>query len=105
MGKFQRRKERPSRSTWRITRRRIWERDQGKCQGPYCTDTLPYSLPLLVAHIDHVRELSRGGSNRDRNLRVLCRRCHVLRASQPHHGMIAKALRDEIIPPEWRSLV
>lgn len=90
---------------WRKTRRRVWKRDQGRCQGPYCISALPYSLPLPRAHIDHILELSRGGTNEDSNLRTLCRRCHVLRANKSHQGMIAKALEDEIIPPNWRSLV
>jgi|GEM_PF-6590935 len=63
-----RRRRRPHRRTWNETRQRIWHRDQGRCQGPYCTDHPPYSLPLDTAHIDHIIELSRGGSNAD----ILC---------------------------------
>jgi hypothetical protein len=36
---------------------------------------------------------------------VLCRRCHVLRTDNTHQGMIAAALRDALIPPDWRGLV
>jgi len=39
------------------------------------------------------------------SLRTLCRRCHVLRKDMRHRGMIASALRDGIIPPDWRGLV
>jgi 5-methylcytosine-specific restriction endonuclease McrA len=56
------------------------------------------------AHIDHIIS-GKGGSNADSNLRVLCRRCHVLRADRRHRGMIAPALRAGIIPPNWRELV
>jgi 5-methylcytosine-specific restriction endonuclease McrA len=87
------------------TRPRIWERDQGRCQGPYCHAQPPWSLALAAAHVDHIRPLARGGSNADDNLRVLCRRCHVLRADHAHQGMIPAALRDGIIPPDWRGLV
>jgi 5-methylcytosine-specific restriction enzyme A len=97
--------KRQHKAEWKKTRKRIWERDQGKCQGPYCIDTLPYSLPLWQADIDHIVELSNGGSNRDRNLRVLCRRCHVLRASHAHQGMISRALKQGLIPADWRPLV
>lgn len=90
---------------WQQTRRRIWQRDQGQCQSPYCQKTSSQPIPLKQAHIDHILELSRGGSNHDRNLRTLCHRCHVLRASFAHRGMIAAALRDGIIPADWRSLV
>lgn len=99
------RTKRLPKAAWQQTRRRIWERDQGKCTGPYCIDTLPYSLPLWKADVDHIIELCEGGSNRDRNLRTLCRRCHALRSSHAHQGMIAYALRADIIPPDWRSLV
>ena len=92
-------------SLWQETRVRIWHRDKGRCQGPYCQNCCPYSLPLQDAHIDHIQEISRGGTNADSNLRTLCRRCHCLRASIAHHGMIASALHDEVIPPNWRALV
>lgn len=90
---------------WRVTRQRIWTRDQGRCQGPYCQELPAWTLSLKHAHIDHIREISQGGSNQDNNLRVLCRRCHCLRANHTHQGMISSALRDELIPPNWRVLV
>lgn len=62
------------------------------------------AVALDEAHIDHIQSGKRG-SNAIRNLRTLCRRCHVLRADHRHQGMIAAALRDEIIPPNWRELV
>ncbi|NER00527.1 MAG: HNH endonuclease [Cyanothece sp. SIO2G6] len=92
-------------SIWQATRRRIWEQDQQRCQGPYCRYQPPHSLSLSNAHIDHIVELSRGGSNDDRNLRTLCRRCHCLRANHTHQGMIGVALREGIIPINWREYV
>ncbi len=89
---------------WRETRRRIWQRDQGHCQGPYCQGRPAWSLPLREAHIDHIRS-GKLGSNADRNLRTLCRRCHVLRADIRHRGMTAQALANGVIPPNWRKLV
>ncbi len=91
--------KRQSLDIWRITRKRIWERDMGRCQGPYCKDKPVWSIDLNKAHIDHIQELCRGGSNYDSNLRTLCPRCHCLRANHTHQGMISKALRDGIIPP------
>jgi hypothetical protein len=44
-------------------------------------------------------------NNKFSNLRTLCRRCHVLRADMRHRGMVAAALRDGIIPWNWRELV
>ena len=57
-----------------------------------------------TAHIDHIRSGKLAG-NETSNLRALCRRCHVLRADMRHRGMISQALRDGIIPADWRELV
>lgn len=89
---------------WQETRRKVWERDKGRCQGPYCKDKLEWSLSLKECHIDHIKS-GKLATNKLSNLRVLCRRCHVLRVDKKHRGMIAKALRDGIIPPDWRKLV
>jgi 5-methylcytosine-specific restriction endonuclease McrA len=97
-------RKRQPKEIWQATRRRIWMRDAGRCQGPYCREHPEWSLPLNKAHIDHIVSGKRG-DNRDANLRVLCRRCHVLRADMRHRGMIAQALRDGLIPPDWRTLV
>lgn len=91
------------RPIWQQRRALVWRRDQGRCRGPYCREAPP--IPLEAAHVDHIIPLSRGGTNALANLRTLCRRCHVLRAGQEHQGMIASALRDGLIPPDWRPLV
>jgi 5-methylcytosine-specific restriction endonuclease McrA len=95
-------RKRQHRDDWQDTRRKVWERDHGLCQGPYCKDKPP--LALEECHIDHIVSGKRG-TNHISNLRVLCRRCHVLRADNRHRGMMAKAIADGIIPPDWRSLV
>jgi len=97
-------KSRQPREVWETTRRAVWERDLGRCQGPYCRDKPAWSLRLEECHIDHIRSGKLAG-NEMGNLRVLCRRCHVLRADGRHRGMIAKALEDGLIPPDWRELV
>ena len=97
-------RKRPPREIWNETRRRIWERDQGRCQGPYCVDLSSWSVPLNKAHVDHIVS-GKLGTNADENLRLLCRRCHVLRLNGRHRGMISKALEDGIIPPDWRKLL
>ena len=98
------RRRRMPREIWRATlRRQVWERDGGQCKGPYCAGAPPIALD--AAHIDHITPLSKGGTNALENLRTLCRRCHVLRAGREHQGMIAQALRDGIIPADWRPLV
>jgi 5-methylcytosine-specific restriction enzyme A len=97
-------KSRQPREVWAVTRNRIWLRDLGRCQGPYCQEKAAWSLTLSVCHVDHIKS-GKLASNEDSNLRILCRRCHVLRADRRHAGMIAGALRDGVIPPDWRALV
>lgn len=93
-------KKRQPREVWRVTRRRIYERDGGLCQYPQGN----HPVELNECHIDHIISGKRG-TNADSNLRVLCRYHHVLRADFRHRGMIAKALKDGVIPPSWRELV
>ena len=91
-------KRRQPGEVWQETRRRILRRDNYICVR--CLTSLSES----TAHIDHIQSGKRG-KNTDDNLRSLCRRCHVLRADFRHRGMIAKALADGIIDPDWREHV
>lgn len=93
-------KKRQPLAIWKETRRRIWLRDQGQCQFPGGK----HPVALVECHIDHIIS-GKKGSNTDENLRVLCRFHHMLRADLRHRGMIAAALRDGIIPPDWRRYV
>lgn len=92
------------REMWLHTRRMVYKRDKGRCQGPYCKDKPEWSIKLNECHIDHIKS-GKLGTNSIHNLRVLCRRCHILRVDFRHQSMISKALQDGIIPPDWRSLV
>lgn len=91
-------RRRLSRELWAEKRLRVLARDECRC--------VRCSAPLTerTAHCDHIRSGKLAG-NEMSNLRSLCRRCHVLRADFRHRGMIASALRDGVIPPDWRSLV
>lgn len=91
-------KKRPPREVWNELRRLVWERDGGRCA--HCQSR----VALDSFHCDHIQSGKRG-TNQLSNLRTLCRRCHVLRACHRHHGMIAKAISDGIIPWDWRPLV
>lgn len=90
--------KRPPKEVWQELRRIIWERDGGKCV--HCGKP----VTLEECHIDHIKS-GKNATNEIKNLRTLCRKCHVLRADNRHRGMIAKALQDEVIPPNWRELV
>ncbi len=91
-------KRRPPREIWNSLRMKVWKRDRRRCVR--CQQY----VELHAAHVDHIRS-GKLADNRFQNLRTLCRRCHVLRADARHRDMTAKALRDGIIPPNWRELV
>ena len=91
-------KKRPPKEVWLRLRKIVWERDVGKCVR---CDVL---VSLEECNIDHIRS-GKLGTNSLSNLRTLCKRCHVLRDDKRHRGMISRALKDGIIPPNWRELV
>ena len=84
---------------WRKTRERVWNRDSGICQ--HCKEP----TDLKKCHIDHIQEVSKGGSNKDENLRTLCPTCHSLRKEFTHRGMCASALKKGYIDADWRNKV
>lgn len=92
-------KSRMPNEVWQEIRRLVWERDGGMCQYPFGKHPVSFS----ECHIDHVVSGKRG-TNKLAELRTLCRYHHVLRADKRHRGMIGKALRDGLIPPDWRNL-
>lgn len=53
-------------------RMRIWERDDGTCQGK-CGRKL---RPGDDWHLDHITAICNGGENRENNLHVKCSWCH-----------------------------
>ena len=91
-------KKRQPREIWQNTRIRVLQRDKHSCVR------CGLAVTEKTAHIDHIVS-GKCGTNHTSNLRTLCRRCHVLRADPRHRGMTAGALRDGIIPPNWRELV
>lgn len=93
-------RKRPPKQIWQEIRRKVYLRDEGMCQYPF--EQHPVSFEEF--HCDHIVS-GKLGSNRLSNLRVLCRKHHVLRLDHRHRGMIANALRDGIIGPDWRSQV
>lgn len=98
-------KRRPDIATWRELRKETWLRDGKKCVQCIAEGRPDPGVSLRQCHTDHVVPLSKGGSNKLENLRTLCRHHHVLRQDASHRGMMAKALQDGVIPPDWRKLV
>jgi 5-methylcytosine-specific restriction enzyme A len=81
--------------------RLVWERAAGQCLFP----PGPHPIPVDACHIDHIVPLTRGGTHTLDNLRVLCRRHYVLRSTHVTEHRIVAALRDGVIPSNWRELV
>lgn len=54
------------------TRMRVLDRDNYTCQ--HCGKTIGDGVKL---HIDHIKPLSKGGSNSENNLQVLCSECNL----------------------------
>jgi 5-methylcytosine-specific restriction enzyme A len=91
-------KKRLPRDVWNKIRVVVWNRDSQKCVRCMTPQKLE------ECHIDHIKS-GKLADNSLKNLRTLCRRCHVLRADMKHRGMVANALKDGIIPSNWRELV
>ena len=91
-------KKRPPKEVWQELRRIVWERDDRQCVRCHA------AVAFDEFHCDH-RRSGKLATNALSNLRTLCRRCHVLRADKRHRGLIAAALRDGLIPSDWRPLV
>lgn len=91
-------RKRPDKELWSEIRIKVWERDLKKCTK------CGVELSIDECHIDHIKS-GILGTNELKNLRTLCRKCHVLRADVRHQGMIPKAILQGIITPGWRDQV
>jgi 5-methylcytosine-specific restriction enzyme A len=90
-------KKRPPIETWKYNLRPIvWKRDKKQCVR------CKVPLKLNECHIDHIQS-GIVGTNKIKNLRTLCRKCHILRKDHRHRGLIWAALKKGIISPKWRN--
>ena len=101
---------RQPREQWKLTRARIYERDQGRCQSPASSPPKVSGLcvveiALTACHIDHIRPLSSGGSNHASNLRTLCPICHALRLDDKHTSLRYSLIRKGLIPSNWQQFI
>lgn len=99
-------KSRPPKEIWLEMRLKVWTRDSGQCQSPLSPPLCQGKprIDLEKCHIDHIKSGKLADNSLD-NLRTLCPVCHALRADKRHRGMIARALRNGLIPPDWRKYV
>lgn len=59
-------------------KKRLYERDQGKCQIGYCGGV---DLSFEDATLDHIIPYSHNGPTTDENLQLACRECNALKAN------------------------
>ena len=57
-----------TRSISQVVKNIVWTRDGGQCVECGATDYLEY---------DHIIPFSKGGSNSEKNIQLLCRRCNL----------------------------
>jgi 5-methylcytosine-specific restriction endonuclease McrA len=95
-GWFIRPNSRPTDTKWSRQRKRIYERDRGICQR--CKIEVSFD----ECHIDHIQPLSLGGTNKDTNLRVLCRVCHALRKDKAHAFLRNTLKKQGLLPKNYR---
>lgn len=66
-----------SRSTGRhiqsSVKKNVWERDGGKCANCGSDENI---------HFDHIVPHSKGGSNSEKNVQLLCQRCNLMKSNQ-----------------------
>ncbi len=93
-------------TSWRATRRRVFERDKGICQE--CGQA------VTTFECDHIYPRASGGDDSLENLRTLCKPCHIKATSnyaglrsagrkttvQTHMGQVQKRKR----PKSWRKI-
>lgn len=89
-------RKRPPREVWQDLRLTVFKRDH------WCCVRCGQEVAVDTAHVDHIKS-GKLADNSLKNLRTLCRRCHVLRIDRRHRGMIGAALRDGIIGPNYRE--
>jgi 5-methylcytosine-specific restriction endonuclease McrA len=59
----------------------LFVEQQGQCAAPHCCTAITLRGPHKC-HIDHIKAISRGGSNRASNLQLLCRRCNLAKGAK-----------------------
>lgn len=65
--------QKPDRYISREVKLQVWRRDQGKCCGCGSKEKLEY---------DHIIPVSKGGSNTERNIQLLCEQCNRSKSSK-----------------------
>lgn len=68
---------------------RIWEAQGRRCASPYCKRL----LTKRTRHLDHIRALSKGGSNWPRNLQWLCSDCNNRKRAKTWKTFLAEEER------------
>ncbi len=74
---------------WSQTRRRVLERDAGRC----------YLCGRAADHVDHIVPACEGGTDDESNLAAICSACHARKTSAEANRHNASTLRRRPEPP------
>ena len=66
---------------WERTRKRILERDEGRCQP-----CLKADRTTLGTQVDHITPKAQGGTDLDGNLQTICEACHRAKTARESRG-------------------
>ena len=78
-------------------KKRIAAKQGWKCKG--CGQILPPRH-----HIDHIKEFSTGGSDRESNLQALCPNCHAHKTEEDRHKKKQKKIKEKEKPYDPLSI-
>lgn len=70
-------------TNWATLRAEVLERDNYTCRCCRKTRTEVYKLGRQL-HVDHIKRLADGGTNKKCNLQTLCSLCHSKRPGHEH---------------------
>ncbi|WP_310962138.1 HNH endonuclease [Nocardioides terrisoli] len=80
---------------WKTTRRRILQRDEGRCYSPY-----PALCIGEATQVDHVQPVAAGGSHDDDNLAAICAPCHDAKSKAERMAGVQRVRHARHRPPE-----
>jgi len=72
--------QRKRRAFDKMNKKKILERDEYRCKQCGSWENL---------HVDHIKPLSKGGTNDEKNLQALCAKCNLSKGNRPAKGNIS----------------
>ena len=74
--------DRPEQTPARFLKPKLYDRQNGRCNGPCGGDNEGRELPMDLLDIDHIQPKSKGGTDTDENKQLLCRTCNATKGNR-----------------------